>query len=380
MIQTILLPLDGSVWAEAAVPHAVALASRLGARLLLVRAVRVRALPGQDAWTVRARATEVVHAYLARIAAVVQAMSPSLPVGVAMPSGSPCQAILDEATLEQAGLIVMTSHGATGLTPRGVGRVAAGVMANGEVPVLLVRPSAPAGAACPVRPHLADTPWLRQRVRVLVAMDGTPAAKGSLEFVARLGAFVTLSVTLLHVLRPPGDGSRGAREQGLAFHLRHPQWAMAAYCQRAVTWLGSQGVAARVEIRWGDVVRELVHVAQQGEDIVVCGFHVPQTALRWSGDHLMDRIARAAPVPVLVVPSRRTEHVSAAGTSGAVSVACGPGVAKERPAPHPSVAPSPCLPDQDAGGRWPIMRLNGLAPDLNGLAPEDAQGQDQRCG
>jgi nucleotide-binding universal stress UspA family protein len=352
MIQTILLPLDGSVWAEAALPHAVALASRLGARLLLVRAVGVRTLPGRDAWTARLRATAVAHAYLARVTAAVRAMSPTLSVGVAIPAGSPCEAILDEATLEHAGLIVMTSHGATGPTPHGVGRVAAGVMANTEVPVLLVRPAAPAGEASPARlarPDLADMPWLRQRVHVLVVMDGTPAAEDALAFVARLGAFVTLSVTLLHVLRPTADGSTASQLNGLAGrqgrprpalrlsppHGPRPEWAMAAYCHRAAAWLGTQGVAARVEFRCGDVVVELIHAAQEGKDVIVYGAHAPQTALRWGGDFLVDRIARAAPVPVVVVPSCRTDYLIPLETNEVAYVAASSTrVCAERAAPQ----------------------------------------------
>jgi len=45
---TIAVALDGSARAEAALPHAIGLASRLGARLHLVRAVYERTLPGQD--------------------------------------------------------------------------------------------------------------------------------------------------------------------------------------------------------------------------------------------------------------------------------------------------------------------------------------------
>ena len=64
---TILVPLDGSALAEAALPKALELAEVSGARLLLLRAAQAQSLPGVDPTEAQVRVVSEAEAYLAEI-------------------------------------------------------------------------------------------------------------------------------------------------------------------------------------------------------------------------------------------------------------------------------------------------------------------------
>jgi len=126
----LVVPLDGSTFAEAALEPTVALADDLEAGILLVRAEpRGAAL------------TEALD-YLTRMEARLQQTYPHLTVITDVRSGEPPEAI--DAALRQNGasLIVMATHGRGGLVRSLMGSVAGRVLREGTAPTILVRPAA----------------------------------------------------------------------------------------------------------------------------------------------------------------------------------------------------------------------------------------------
>lgn len=325
MVHTILLPLDGSPQAEAALCHAGALATRLGSRLLLVRAVHVRTLPGHDAADPRREECERARAYLHEVADIVLTRFPGLRVGVTVPLGRPEDAILDEAALERASLIVLGTHGASAWGSWGLGHVAEAVLRRAEVPVLLVRTGLGPHSAGRERRDAGHSPWLSQRVRVLVPLDGSATAEAALRFTAELGTQMATTATLLHVVseaEAPGNvlsSELGAPETPLAPFRRSLAWersasrlswaTAAAYCLRAVAWMGEHGIIARAEVRSGPLAEEVLRAAQGTSDVIVLGVCAPGRAAWWSFDSVASQLVRIAPCLILLVPSYATERV-----------------------------------------------------------------------
>src|SRR5690242_17447366 len=68
MFQRILVPLDGSPFAEAALAPASALAGRFGAGLLLVRTILVHAFPGADPGPAQLEALQEAERYIDGVA------------------------------------------------------------------------------------------------------------------------------------------------------------------------------------------------------------------------------------------------------------------------------------------------------------------------
>lgn len=150
-LDTVLVPLDGSTLAEGALPRAAELAVASGARMILVRATIAHTFPGGDRIEAQVIVIKEAEAYLAGVAARMRALG----VKDVRPSvwyGAPAPAIIDTAALNHVDLIVMMSHGRSGLGRLVMGSVAESVLRGTTTPILLLREAGapvevPAGTA-----------------------------------------------------------------------------------------------------------------------------------------------------------------------------------------------------------------------------------------
>ncbi len=144
MFKTILIPLDGSALAEAALPAAVAIATSANpaSELVLVRVVPDLwiddiLLPGQLE-TYQAHIKQDCQDYLDACAEPLR--KDGMCVTVLVASGEPATQILEVAAIARADLIAMATHGRSGLQRIMIGSVADKVIHRANVPMLLVRP------------------------------------------------------------------------------------------------------------------------------------------------------------------------------------------------------------------------------------------------
>lgn len=134
-LRRILVPLDGSPLAEAALPGVVALAKRHGAELALLRVAHVPALPGRNLVDAQAAAVQEAEAYLAEVTGRLDREGVSTS-SVVRYGGTPGE-ILDDIRVRRPDLVAMSTHGRTGLTHLLLGSVAEQVLRASPVPVLL---------------------------------------------------------------------------------------------------------------------------------------------------------------------------------------------------------------------------------------------------
>ena len=147
--QRILVPLDGSPFAAQALDTATDLAGRTGATLLLLAVLPpLQTLSFAEAglrpyWSEAARIAAADSATLALTTTAVRLESQGLAVRTLLRHGSPAAEIVRCATDEAADLIVLATHGRSGLPRLWLGSVALGVIRSAAQPVLAVRaPSA----------------------------------------------------------------------------------------------------------------------------------------------------------------------------------------------------------------------------------------------
>jgi len=142
---TVIVPLDGTPVAQQSLDCAAALALIAGARLVLVAvepAVSDVAIPeaGVIPYWVQAEHEDAIlrlNTYLRQSA--TQLASKGLAVETRLAEGSPAEQILHISAAEHADLIVMTTHGRTGMKRLLRGSVATKVLQHADVPVLLAR-------------------------------------------------------------------------------------------------------------------------------------------------------------------------------------------------------------------------------------------------
>jgi nucleotide-binding universal stress UspA family protein len=143
----ILVPLDGSPLAESALPLAEALAKTFGNPLLLVRATEQPRVASASLESpviiskVEEWVAEETQGYLLRKQQEIAARG--LRVQTESAIGSPAGFIEECIQARQAGLVVMASHGRSGLGRFLLGSVAQVVLRDSDVPVLLARPHEP---------------------------------------------------------------------------------------------------------------------------------------------------------------------------------------------------------------------------------------------
>jgi nucleotide-binding universal stress UspA family protein len=141
MYKSILLPLDGSAMAEQALPYAIAQAEHFQAELILLKVLepveRSISLPPGDTSRAEKVTRKLASEYLERIAAGFR--EKDISVRVVTVRGQPYEGIVRFAEEEQVDLIVICTHGHSGLTRWLVGSVADRVARGVDVPVLLVR-------------------------------------------------------------------------------------------------------------------------------------------------------------------------------------------------------------------------------------------------
>lgn len=142
-LDTIVVPLDGSRLAEAALDRALEIADKERTRLILLRAAVAHAFPGGDTIEAQVRAVREAEEYLEGIAARAGEAG-MRNVTKSVWYGPPAWAIVEAAQFMRAGLIVMSTHGRSGLGRLVLGSVAESVLRGTKIPILLVRsPEAP---------------------------------------------------------------------------------------------------------------------------------------------------------------------------------------------------------------------------------------------
>ncbi len=190
MFRKLLVPLDRSVLAEQAVAPAVAIARASDAEIELVLVHESFAFAGfTDApWQRDGRDDD--RQYLASLAAELRSGA-SIRATDAIIAGEPADAICQRATEAGADLIVMTSHGRTGISRAWLGSVADALVRRCSLPVLILRP--------------VDTGVRRVSARqafrhVLIPFDGSPLANGIIPAGMMLAKASGAGVTVLRVV------------------------------------------------------------------------------------------------------------------------------------------------------------------------------------
>ena len=134
-IRQILVPLDGSPLAEAALPGIIGVATRQGASVRLLRVVHAHALRPVDLEAAQVRCVQGAEAYLASVEGRLRAAG--LASTAAVRYGEAAAEILDDIHVNRPDLVAMSTHGRTGLLHLVLGSVAEQVLRASSVPVLL---------------------------------------------------------------------------------------------------------------------------------------------------------------------------------------------------------------------------------------------------
>lgn len=292
MFKHLLVPLDGTKRAEAALEAAALLARRGSAAVTLLHLVERRP-PARAHGEAHLATAPEAEAYLASVAA-------RFPEGIPVRWHVHAEAsdrVKDGITehIRELGpdTIVMAQHGRAGWRGWLFGRVAQRVVAEGRLPVLLVRPGF-AGRT------------------VLVPHDDVKAHDSALQAGLELARVLGARLHFLRVvptraaLRGTGQVAGGLLPSAADTLLDLERDAAAADLREHLELAAAAGVRAEARVVRGEPVRAVcAQSAEIGADILVIGTHGRAgTAAFWEGS-VAARLCNRATASVLLVPAER---------------------------------------------------------------------------
>ncbi|HEY5934864.1 MAG TPA: universal stress protein [Kofleriaceae bacterium] len=203
-------------------------------------------------------------------------------------TGLPWHEIVDTVKNDKAfELIVIGTHGRTGLKRVLLGSVAENVVRHAPCPVLATRP--PGG--------------LEKFARILVPIDFSESSQRATDLAGRLAKLDGGSITLLHVIEVPIAISGELPEDA---SLEQIDRQASEYVETCAAKLRTEGVAVETRIRIGHPGAQTLAVLDgaPGYDLVVMGSHGRTGIRRVLLGSVAEKIVRHAACPVLVERTR----------------------------------------------------------------------------
>jgi nucleotide-binding universal stress UspA family protein len=322
MFTRLLVPLDGSEFAEAALPLAAAVSRGAGAALELVSAIDASppppvpgvegaALPVQPdplsavpetAGGLRESLRAERADYLRDVARRLREQA-GAEAEVTLLDGRPDRVVMERVAARGVGLVVMATHGRGPMERAWLGSVADSLARQLPIPVLLVRP------AEGERPQLTATVTVR---RVLVPLDGSPLAEAALEPAAHLASALAAPLALLRVISARGHlespyiphAAQAYREQ-----IEADRHEAAAYLDDIAGRLREAGTEVTdCLVEEGSAARTILAAPDAdgagdagGADVIAMATHGRGGLRRLVLGSVSDKVLRAALGPVLLV-------------------------------------------------------------------------------
>jgi nucleotide-binding universal stress UspA family protein len=303
-IRSVLVPLDGSPFAEQALPWAVAIARAARAKLRLALVHQVPTPAPLDEASVRLY-TKIDLAlrksqreYLRRVVQRIRRAHP-VQTATAMLQGSPASAVGKYVREIGPDLVVMTTHGRGGIHRAWLGSVADQLVRSLEVPMLLIRPRGD-GSSSDEAPAV---------VEILVALDGSRGAEAALPPAAALAKLLGARLALVQAVQPvvmitdpPLPFPTGFDEELSRVQQREAQ----DYLDDVAEQLTAQGVPASGAAVLGhgafDTIQDAARAPRTG--VVALATHGRGGVRRLVLGSMADKLVRAGEHPILVTRPR----------------------------------------------------------------------------
>lgn len=275
MFKRILIPLDSSKLAECVLPHLVAIAQVCEPEVQLLRVLeplggtgRVRMIDPVD-WQIRKAEAE---SYLSGIAGHLR--TAGLHVSTHLYDGRPAEQIIGAAHAWEADLILMSSHGQSGLSQWNVSSVVQQVILRAHRSLMIVR------AYQPVTIDLTSLHYHK----IFLPLDGSQRAEMTLTLAESLARAHKSDILVAHVVRQPELPRRTSASQEdlqLANQLTERNQAEAAKYLEDLKSRLDIGIQTRLEVS-PSISRALHQIADENDvDLTIISAHGYSGDTRW---------------------------------------------------------------------------------------------------
>ena len=292
MYKNIMVPLDGSLFAEAALPLALRLSRRAGVGLHLVTVVDPLVPIGAPDPGV---ATDAGRSYLGDVAERIFREAGG-PTTTGVPEGPVVEALQAETVAHGADAVVMATHGRGGLSRTWLGSVAMGFLHETDRPLILVRPQAGGDPVSMVHWGFA---------KLLIPLDGSELAERALSHATEFGELFAASYHLTRILsHPPLWGSSGVADPDETREelLEPAKGSAVEYLESHAESMRERGLSATISVgvdaQPGRGI--LAVVEKEGCDSIAMATHGRSGLGRALLGSAADKVVRGTRVPILL--------------------------------------------------------------------------------
>ncbi len=302
----IVVPVDGSIFAEGALPVAEAFCQAYRARLTLLSRVKIegllRFLPVARAQRRLAEAGHVgLRAYLRRIAGRLR--EAGVDTNYAIATGKVADLINTLVKENEVDMVVTSTHGRSGIERWLIGSVALSITQRVDVPVVLVRPTISGNGKGEFQPRFD---------KMLVPLDGSTFAEEVLPYVRSLAARFGSEIILLSVPEVPEAHRYGAAHELLSDLREKAEQESRQYLQGVATALREEGLNVRTLVTGTGAARTILAVSkQEATDMIALATHGRGALESLMLGSVADRIVRDTPCPIFLVPVRERRGLRA---------------------------------------------------------------------
>jgi len=301
MYKRMLVPLDGSELAEVVLPYAKELAGRLDLELTLLHVCEP---PG-------AESQFMCRTYLEHVAEIVQKQSrevqaktgettgeKAVEARVELGAGNPAEEILRYAEENKVDLILIATHGRSGVKHWILGSVADKVLRKSKIPIWLVRANIPE--------EIIHDEWPKRTM--LVPLDGSRFSESVLphvEALAKQRGAELVNVVLLRVYEKPfitadyPEPDSEAHEKRIINHFKQEA---EQYLVKVEKRLADAGLKVRTEVLMGKPANEIINYAQNNHpNLIVMATHGSSGVSLWEYGNIADKILHGVSSPIFLV-------------------------------------------------------------------------------
>ena len=310
MFNPILVPLDGSLLAECALPHAIAIARAFDARLVLLRVL------DKNQASERAQLFDLVNwqinktgarLYLEKTNARLKEFD--LQIETAVLEGLVAESITEYAHSQGMKLIILSSHGRSGLSQWGISSVTQKIIFGAGTSMLVIR------ARQPVPDELIQEEYKR----IMVPLDGSRRAENVLPMATLLARFHKSRIHVVHVVTtpemarqmPPAREDEELRERIVSRNREEAvRYLDQVRCQSSL-----DGVDVQTHLLTSDNAAAALHELAEKEsiDMVALSAHGYSGYSQWPYGGMVNNFVLYSQVPLLIVqdlPAREAPSVA----------------------------------------------------------------------
>lgn len=286
MFDKILIPLDGSKVAEQVFPHVIELAKSFDSEVISVGVCE----PEETEYG------HVCQVYVNNQADLLKSKIGTAKVKSVTLTGKPAEEIIDYAEKNAINLVVMASHGRSGIKPWSLGSTVDKVLHKVNAPLLIIRATE----------KLAEADTSNLFRQILAPMDGTEICEIVLPYLEALMKKMNSNIILLEVL---ASGKHVHTVGGIDFvyfkdqDINSTKTKAKDYLEKTLNKLEVPSARKKYDIRFGDPAQEIIKCAKESKSqLIALSTHGHTGIERWAYGSVTYKILQTSNQSFLLIP------------------------------------------------------------------------------